>query len=118
MGLFKRLAGLLGFSREEDQQHHDDDAADAAAPAYSPFEAAASATASAQRRGFSVPVQVPVERAPLPPLLVFCPSGDGGVQVCRILHFDLVDLFEVVVCIFCVKLNGRYYWSLEWCTYF
>ncbi|KAI3464688.1 hypothetical protein Pfo_021351 [Paulownia fortunei] len=89
MGLFKRLAGLLGFARDEDQQHHDDAAADTAIPASSSMAAAAAAaaaTASAQhlpRRGFSVPVQVPIERAPQPPLLVFCPAGDGGLQGLR-----------------------------------
>ncbi|KAL8515007.1 hypothetical protein ACS0TY_013917 [Phlomoides rotata] len=84
MGLFKRLAGLLGFARDEDQQHHDDYAADAAIPPPS-VPAGAEPSASAQhfaRRGFSVPVQVPVERAP-PPLLVFCPAGDGGLQGLR-----------------------------------
>ncbi|KAH6759090.1 hypothetical protein C2S51_019325 [Perilla frutescens var. frutescens] len=87
MGLFKRLAGLLGFAKDEDQQHRDGDAAaETAAPPPSFVPAAAAATASAQhlpRRGFSVPVQVPVERAPSAPLLVFCPAGDGGIQGLR-----------------------------------
>lgn len=48
--------------------------------------AAAAATAQAQnvpRRGFSVPIQVPVERAQLGPILVRCSSRDGGVQGLR-----------------------------------
>ncbi|EYU17490.1 hypothetical protein ABFS82_03G082800 [Erythranthe guttata] len=92
MGFFKKLAGLLGFAKDEDHLHHNDaadDNDDAAAPVSSPLAAAAAAaaaTASAHhlpRRGFSVPVQVPVERAAQPPLLVFCPAGDGGVQGLR-----------------------------------
>ncbi|GER26157.1 mannose-1-phosphate guanylyltransferase (GDP)s [Striga asiatica] len=88
MGLFKRLVGLLGFDRDEEQHQHDDAAADAAGPSSSsspgaaPLEAFASAH-HLPRRGFSVPVQVPVERAPPPPLLVFCPAGDGGIQGLR-----------------------------------
>ncbi|XP_047960741.1 uncharacterized protein LOC125205714 [Salvia hispanica] len=87
MRLFKRIAGLLGLGKDEDQQHRDGDAA-AEATAPPPFSAgsAAAATASAQhlpRRGFSVPVQVPVERDPPAPLLLFCPSGDGEVQGLR-----------------------------------
>lgn len=81
MGLLKKIAGLFGLAKDEDQQHRD---GDAAPPPFS-VPSAAAATASAHhlpRRGFSVPVQVPVERGPPPPLLVFCPSGDGGVQVC------------------------------------
>ncbi|KAL6506608.1 hypothetical protein OROHE_022440 [Orobanche hederae] len=86
MGLFKRLAGLLGLGRDEEQQQHDDAAADVAVPASSSGAAPEAAFASAQhlpRRGFSVPVQVPVERSPPPPLLVFCPAGDGGIQGLR-----------------------------------
>ncbi|KAL0351620.1 UNVERIFIED_CONTAM: hypothetical protein Scaly_1550700 [Sesamum calycinum] len=88
MGLFKRLAGLLGFGRDEEQHHHhqEDAAPEAAIPASSSGPDAAAAPAPAQhlpRKGFSVPVQVPVERAPPPPLLVFCPAGDGGLQGLR-----------------------------------
>ncbi|XP_057795388.1 uncharacterized protein LOC131011633 [Salvia miltiorrhiza] len=87
MRLFKRLAGLLGLGKDEDQQHRDGDtAAETTAPPPFSVPSAAAATASAQhlpRRGFSVPVQVPVERGPPAPLLVFCPSGDGGVQGLR-----------------------------------
>lgn len=113
MGLFKRLAGILGLAKDEDQHHRDTDAAasGAAPPPFSvPPAAAATAASSAQhlpRRGFSVPVQVPVERGPPAPLLVFCPAGDGGIQVCSArnrgivsfefgvldLRFDIVDGF-------------------------
>ncbi|KAK6118771.1 hypothetical protein DH2020_047462 [Rehmannia glutinosa] len=76
-----QLAGLLGFARDEEQQQHDDAASDPSIPASSSPAAAASASAQHfARRGFGVPVQVPVERAPPPPLLVFCPAGDGGIQ--------------------------------------
>lgn len=99
MGLFKRLAGLLGLAKDEDQQHRDGDAAaETAAPPPFSIPSAAAATAPAQhipRRGFSVPVHVPVERGPPAPLLVFCPSGDGGVQVC-----SARDHFHVFVLLF------------------
>ncbi|KAL3641097.1 hypothetical protein CASFOL_016065 [Castilleja foliolosa] len=86
MGLFKRLSGLLGFARDEEHHKHDDAVADAAVPASSSDAPTPPVFASAKhhaRRGFSVPVQVPVERGPLSPLLVFCPDGDGGIQGLR-----------------------------------
>ncbi|KAG8378085.1 hypothetical protein BUALT_Bualt08G0101300 [Buddleja alternifolia] len=89
MGFFKRLAGLLGLAREEDQHQQQDDAvSNGGIP--SPLAAAVAAAAAAQgpaqnlpRKGFSVPLQVPVERAPQAPLLVFCDAGDGGIQGLR-----------------------------------
>lgn len=106
MGIFKRLAGLLGFARDDDQQHRDDYDADTAIPSPSSGAAGAAAASSASahnfaRRGFSVPVQVPVERAP-PPLMVFCPAGDGGIQVLarNIYHVARFMLVEI-----CLRIN-------------
>ncbi|KAL3845398.1 hypothetical protein ACJIZ3_002801 [Penstemon smallii] len=83
MGLFKRLAGLLGFSRDDDHHHHheqEDYPADGSIPSPSTSSGAAPAQ-HLPRKGFSV--QVPVERTPPPPpppLLLPCADGDGGVQ--------------------------------------
>ncbi|XP_049414450.1 uncharacterized protein LOC125877154 [Solanum stenotomum] len=87
MGLFRKLSGFLGFSREEGHEVRgvEDDTNGNIAPS-SVNVAAAAAAAQAQNvplRGFSVPIQVPVERAQLGPILVHCSSRDGGVQGLR-----------------------------------
>lgn len=100
MGLFKRLAGLLGLSKDEDQHHRDVDAtAGAAPPPFAVPPAAAAATSSAHhlpRRGFAVPGQVAVERAPPAPLLVFCPAGDGGIQVFSSFFSLVAEIYDLV----------------------
>lgn len=82
MGLFKKLAGFLGFVRDEGQI---EDAESAAHASISSSGVAAAATAvpvqHLPRKGFSVPVQVAVERAQLGPVIVPCNSGEGGLQV-------------------------------------
>lgn len=83
MGLFRRLAGILGFAREEGQEIHEENG-DADVNPASSSSAATAAAAQAQhlpRKGFSVPIQVQVERPPPGPVLLPCISGDGGVQV-------------------------------------
>lgn len=85
MGLFRRLAGILGFSREEGQEVHEENG-DAGANLASPSAVAAAVAAAAQaqhlnRRGFSVPIQVQVDRPAPGPVLLPCTAGDGGVQV-------------------------------------
>ncbi|XP_060207589.1 uncharacterized protein LOC132635278 [Lycium barbarum] len=70
MGLFRRLSGFLGFSRDEGN----------IAP--SSVDAAAQAQ-NVPRRGFSVPIQVPVERPQFAPILVPCSLLHGGVQGLR-----------------------------------
>ncbi|KAG6432522.1 hypothetical protein SASPL_104099 [Salvia splendens] len=112
MGLFKKIAGFFGLAKDEDQQHRD---GDAAPPPFSvPYAAAATASAHhLPRRGFSVPVQVPVERGPPPPLLVFCPSGDGGVQFDTVLELNAIfPTCDLCVCGFQFKSE-----SLDMCTY-
>lgn len=83
MGLIKKLAGFLGFARDE-VQIEDAESADAS---LSSSGVAAAATAvpvqHLPRKGFSVPVQVPVERAQLGPVIVPCNSGEGGIQGLR-----------------------------------
>lgn len=84
MGLFRRLSGFLGFSKEEGHEVREvEDSTNSNIAPSSVDVAAAAAAAQAQnvpRRGFSVPIQVPVERPQLGPLLVRCSSRDGGVQ--------------------------------------
>nr|GMD97314.1 putative phospholipid hydroperoxide glutathione peroxidase [Ipomoea batatas] len=87
MGLFRRLAGILGFSREEGQEVHEENG-DAGANLASPSAVAAAVAAAAQaqhlhRRGFSVPIQVQVDRPAPGPVLLPCTAGDGGVQGLR-----------------------------------
>ncbi|KAL6888596.1 hypothetical protein ACP4OV_009622 [Aristida adscensionis] len=92
MGLLRRIAGLLGISRD-DADHPDAPApahahasASASAAEFPQDRAAAAAAAAAAagmqgtRRGFSVQVPVPVERQGPGPVLAPCPQGDGGVQ--------------------------------------
>ncbi|KAL3497762.1 hypothetical protein ACH5RR_040494 [Cinchona calisaya] len=81
MGLFRRLAGFLGISKDEvevlkDEEHENDVVSTSSA--FAP--AAAAAAQHPQRKGFSVPVQVPVDRPPPGPVLSPCTSGNGGVQ--------------------------------------
>ncbi|XP_073122367.1 uncharacterized protein [Henckelia pumila] len=78
--LTRKLNWIFGLGRDEEQQH---EAATGASIASGSSPIAAEFAAQGHhgpRKGFSVPVQVPVERAPLPPLLVPCPEGDGGLQ--------------------------------------
>ncbi|XVE57462.1 hypothetical protein DITRI_Ditri04bG0092500 [Diplodiscus trichospermus] len=79
MRFFRRLVGLLGFARDDghevkDQEndHHNDDEPTNNRPVFR--------ETGLPRRGFSVPVQVAVDRPQLVPLLLPCTSGDGGVQ--------------------------------------
>lgn len=83
MGLFKKLSGFLGFARDEEPIEDAESAADAS---ISSSGVAAATTVPVQhlpRKGFSVPVQVAVERAQLGPVIVPCNSGEGGLQVIR-----------------------------------
>ncbi|EPS73411.1 hypothetical protein M569_01356, partial [Genlisea aurea] len=74
MGWLKKLASFVGIAREEDRHEQDDDSV-GATPSSPPFIAATSSH-HLPRRGFSVPV----EKAPPPSLLVYCPDGNGGIQ--------------------------------------
>ncbi|KAI6707507.1 hypothetical protein NL676_010469 [Syzygium grande] len=97
MGLFRRIAGFLGFGRDEvnnkdDEDHQrqhrgDGEGRDDEEGADDPPNAAGRSRnyqeTGLPRRGFSVPVKVPVDRPSLGPVLVPCDSGDGGVQGLR-----------------------------------
>ncbi|XP_047328378.1 uncharacterized protein LOC124931848 [Impatiens glandulifera] len=77
MRFLRKIAGFLGFPKDES---HDDakevnhnNAAD-----HTDFNNRVQT--NLPRRGFSVPVQVPVDRPQIGPVLVPCNVGDGGVQ--------------------------------------
>ncbi|THU55496.1 hypothetical protein C4D60_Mb11t07180 [Musa balbisiana] len=79
MGFFRRIAGFLGLTREEDEAEEDTDfrhpnggGEEGGRTGAGPPRAAA--------RGFSVHVPVAVERPSVGPVLVPCDPGEGGVQ--------------------------------------
>ncbi|XP_059299231.1 uncharacterized protein LOC132051955 [Lycium ferocissimum] len=78
MGIFRRLAGFLGFSKDEgghevrDVEEDDNNIA----PPHNNNN-------NVPRKGFSVPVQVPVSRDLPGPILIPCKTGAGGVQGLR-----------------------------------
>ncbi|XWS38733.1 hypothetical protein CRYUN_Cryun19dG0155700 [Craigia yunnanensis] len=79
MRFFRRIAGLLGFARDDihegnDQEndHHNSNQQPNNRPIFQEN--------NLPRRGFSVPVQVAVDRPQPSPVLLLCTPGDGGVQ--------------------------------------
>lgn len=77
MRFFKKIAGFLGFAKDEEHDARDVAEADAVDDA----DLDAVETHNLPRKGFSVAVKVPVERPQLGPVLVPCAVDDGGVQV-------------------------------------
>ncbi|KAI7993664.1 hypothetical protein LOK49_LG11G02175 [Camellia lanceoleosa] len=73
MGLLRRLAGFLGFPKDDGHEVKDEVEDDLGPDSHR-------VESHLHRKGFSVPVQVPVERPQLGPVLVPCFVGDGGVQ--------------------------------------
>ncbi|GMP95532.1 hypothetical protein CsSME_00044545 [Camellia sinensis var. sinensis] len=73
MGLLRRLAGFLGFPKDDGHEVKDEVEDDLGPDSHR-------VESHLHRKGFSVPVQVPVERPQLGPVLVPCIVGDGGVQ--------------------------------------
>lgn len=72
----RRFAGFLGFSKDESHEVKDDEEDDTDNQRNPYREEARLPT-----KGFSVPVQVAVDRTHLGPVLVPCGLADGGVQV-------------------------------------
>ncbi|KAM0935653.1 hypothetical protein DsansV1_C28g0205091 [Dioscorea sansibarensis] len=72
MGFFRRIAGMLGFSR--------DDGHDGGHEAEEDDDRKANDVHHRGMKGFSVQVPVPVDRPALGPVLIPCKVGDGGVQ--------------------------------------
>jgi len=82
MRFFRRLAGLLGLGKDDghDTKDEDDDANRSNSSSDDVRRNRMNVDPiPGPRKGFSVPVQVAVER-PVGPILVPC-NGDGGVQV-------------------------------------
>ena len=80
MGFLRRIAGILGFSKDEPHETRDvDDDNDVVRDRTSKEEVDVE-DIRLHRRGFSVPAQVSVDRD-RGPILIPCTSGDGGVQV-------------------------------------
>ncbi|KAK3183053.1 hypothetical protein Dsin_030339 [Dipteronia sinensis] len=82
MRFLRRIAGLLGFSREngpEVKEDVNDDITDDHQPQNRPIFQ----ETGLPRKGFGVKVQVPVDRPQPGPVLIPCTSGDGGVQGLR-----------------------------------
>ena len=102
MRFLRRIAGFLGFAKDEEHELKDEGDYDAGAN---------SAEHHLHRKGVSVPVQVPVERPQQGPVLVPCGVGEGGVQV-DLLYFlsifmgSIIDRFDFVR--HCVNLSSKY----------
>ncbi|KAJ9135033.1 hypothetical protein P3X46_032257 [Hevea brasiliensis] len=88
MRLLKRIAGFLGFVKDEgahevkDQQAEEDDDHRNNHHEHQP-RFSSNYQETGPRKGFSVPVKVAVDRHQLGPVLVPSISGDGGVQGLR-----------------------------------
>lgn len=75
MRFLKRIAGFLGFGRDEvNEEDEEDDTTHAPNPVHV-------RETGLPRKGFSVPVQVAVDRSLPGPVIVPSLSADGGVQV-------------------------------------
>ncbi|KAJ7011211.1 hypothetical protein NC653_001591 [Populus alba x Populus x berolinensis] len=104
MRFFKRIAGFLGFAKDDggyevkDQQQEDaEEQDDHQHPNHVRFRSNFQET-GLPRKGFGVPVQVAVERPQVGPLIVPCISGDGGLQF----------YISVIVWSFKMKTVGAY----------
>ncbi|CAL5355777.1 unnamed protein product [Camellia sinensis] len=95
MGLLRRLAGFLGFPKDDGHEVKDEVEDDLGPDSHR-------VESHLHRKGFSVPVQVPVERPQLGPVLVPCIVGDGGVQ-------ELVEWCYGNKCMTCQSLGLKWY---------
>lgn len=87
MGLFRKLGSFLGFVKDESEELKDEEEKDRVSSSTSVPNVSEAAAQHLPRKGFSVSVQVPVDK-PAGPLLVPCSSGDGGVQVKKLQTFQ------------------------------
>lgn len=88
MKFLKKIAGILGFAKDESNELKDEQVNDAHRVVLDENQ-----THHLPRKGFSVPVQVSVDRAQPGPVLLPTNGRDGGVQVikCFFLFFDFVS---------------------------
>ncbi|KAK1374943.1 Phospholipid hydroperoxide glutathione peroxidase [Heracleum sosnowskyi] len=75
MKFLKKIAGLLGFAKDESNELKDEQVNDGQR-----VDLDENQTRNLPRKGFSVPVQVPVDRAQPGPVLLPTSGRDGGVQ--------------------------------------
>ena len=108
MGLFKKIAGLLGLSKDDVHESKDegDDESDDQSRLQHRFK-----DVGIPRKGFSVTKQVVVDRPHLRPVLAPSTSGDGGVQVlnypiCSLILYGFRLLFANFVFFFPVHLGA------------
>ncbi|XP_061371603.1 uncharacterized protein LOC133314176 [Gastrolobium bilobum] len=80
MGFFRRIAGLLGFAKDE---HDSKDNADDEPNLQPRTTTSRFKETGVPRKGLSVPAQVVVDRPHFGPVLTLSSSGDGGVQGLR-----------------------------------
>ncbi|XP_028762444.1 uncharacterized protein LOC114720890 [Neltuma alba] len=80
MGFFRKIAGLLGFVKDDvhESRGESDDDNDGHAPPRVRFK-----ETGIPRKGFGVKVEVPVDRPHLGPVIIPSSSGDGGIQGLR-----------------------------------
>ncbi|CAI0472837.1 unnamed protein product [Linum tenue] len=94
MRFFRRIAGILGFVRDEggdhgeDQEEGDHEAEQQCVPPPPHHQSRQHhrpdyRETGIPRKGFSVPVKVAVDRQQPGPILIPCKAGDGGVQGLR-----------------------------------
>ncbi|CAI9766674.1 unnamed protein product [Fraxinus pennsylvanica] len=83
MGLIKKLAGFLGFARDEGQIEVAESADASTSSSGVVTVAVVVPVQHLPRKGFSVPVQVVVERAQLGLVIVPCNSMEGDIQGLR-----------------------------------
>ncbi|XP_027361538.1 uncharacterized protein LOC113869419 isoform X1 [Abrus precatorius] len=77
MGLFRRIVGFLGFSRDDVHEHDSKDDEPDGQHRTARFRVKETGL---PRKGFSVQAQVVVDRSQLGPVLTPSTSGDGEVQ--------------------------------------
>ncbi|KAK6947437.1 hypothetical protein RJ641_000910 [Dillenia turbinata] len=84
MGFLRRIAGILGFGKDEvghEVKDLEDDNTNNNNYCTDHNRFNDEDLSRLPRKGFSVPVQVAVDRAPVGPILVPCSGGEGGVQL-------------------------------------
>lgn len=107
MRLLRRIAGLLGLAREEDDARRGKEGSGGGGGGGGDggggeertrtSGAAGCSAAAAARGGFGVQVPVAVEKPALSPVLVPCEPGEGGVQVLDSPHFPLFLLLDCLL---------------------
>lgn len=108
MRFFRKIAGILGFAKDDSHDVKNDDD-DIDSDNHAPDRVHLQET-GLPRRGFGVPVQVAVNRPQPAPIIVPSSSGDGGVQV----HSNSIISFSSrfnfandcwIVCVFLCFMN-------------